>query len=180
MSELITLITLGIALSMDTFSLSLTLGMCHNSLKKDLIIAFCVGLFHFLMPFIGLKIGIEIFDHLNINFNLIIGSVLFILAFSMIKDCLKKETTKCEINLTYPSIIIFSLSVSFDSLVTGMGLLAITNNIILAALIFAIFSFIFTIIGLKIGKVAKKTLGNYSNIIGISLLLFLSITYLCK
>ena len=180
MSELITLITLGIALSMDTFSLSLSLGMCHNSFKKDLILAFSVGLFHFIMPFIGLEIGIEIFVHLKIDFNLIIGLVLLILSLSMIKESLKKESFQREINLTYLSIIIFSLSVSFDSLVTGMGLLAITNNIILAAFIFSLFSFIFTLTGLTVGKFAKKTLGNYSNIIGIVILLFLSITYLCK
>lgn len=180
MTELFTLITIGIALSMDTFSLSLGIGMFQKSIKYDLILSATVGFFHFFMPLIGLKIGIEIFYHLKINFNLIIGIVLILIALSMTKDFIKVKKEINQIKFTLLGVILFSLSVSFDSLTTGMGLLAITENIFLASTIFSLISFIFTFLGLIIAKYAQKKLGTYSTLFGIVLLFAVGITYLCK
>ena len=60
MQELVSVIIIGISLSMDTFSLSLSLGpIIHNS-KYTTIVPIFVGLLHFLMPILGNYLGIRI------------------------------------------------------------------------------------------------------------------------
>lgn len=180
MSEIITLISIGIALSMDVFSLALSIGMCRGPLNCEIIFSFLVALFHFVLPLIGLEIGIEIFWHLKVNFNIIIGVALIIIALSMLSEFKKKDDDLCETQFNFIGIIFIALSVSFDSFITGIGILAITSNILLAVFIFAILSFIFSFLGLTIGKYAQKKLGIYSTIVGIVLLLIIAITFLCK
>ena len=57
MQELFSILIIGIALSMDTFSLSLGVGMFDISNKKALRLALIVGLMHFIMPFLGMILG---------------------------------------------------------------------------------------------------------------------------
>ena len=57
MYSIIMLFTIGIALSMDTFSLSLSIGTLNIKSKKIILIAIIVGIMHFIMPLIGMLIG---------------------------------------------------------------------------------------------------------------------------
>ena len=59
-----------------------------------------------------------------------------------------------------------------------MGIKAITSNIYLAMSIFSLCSFLFTFMGVIIGRCANKILGIYANIIGIIILFILGIIHL--
>ena len=48
--KLVSLIILGITLSMDTFSLSTIYGTLGIEKKKQYLLSIIVGLFHFIMP----------------------------------------------------------------------------------------------------------------------------------
>ena len=50
MKEIITLFIIAIALSMDTFSLSLGIGTSNITKKRMLIFSIIVGIMHFIMP----------------------------------------------------------------------------------------------------------------------------------
>ena len=54
----------GIGLSMDAFSLSLSLGTTNPEKNIILKTALIVGLFHFIMPILGYFIGYS-FKHIN-------------------------------------------------------------------------------------------------------------------
>ena len=56
--KLISIILIGIALSMDTFSLSLSVGMFDIDRKKCLKLAIIVGIMHFIMPILGTIIAL--------------------------------------------------------------------------------------------------------------------------
>jgi putative Mn2+ efflux pump MntP len=96
----------------------------------------------------------------------------------MFIDILKKKEKIT--NLSLLNMFIFSFGVSIDSFSTGLGLQAITNNIFIAILIFSLCSFCFTILGLLIGKYARKILGTYAALFGAILLLVVGIIYLCQ
>ena len=51
MQELLSILIIGIALSMDTFSLSLSVGTLKITNKKAVFLASIVGCMHFFMPF---------------------------------------------------------------------------------------------------------------------------------
>ena len=79
-----------------------------------------------------------------------------------------------------PGYLLFGLSVSIDSLTTGIGLPAITNNYTITALIFSVTSFIFTFLGLNLGNILNQKYGKISTLVGGTVLLILGIIYIFK
>ena len=178
MEEFTALVLIAIGLSMDAFSLSLSFGTLDFKNKNALKISVIVGLFHFIMPLIGLFIGSKITNLLNINTNFVIGVILIFISLEMIIEL--KRKTKKQLGTKMIEILLFSLSVSLDSFSVGIGLNGITNNYILASTTFAIISFGFTYLGLILGKYSLKLLGNLARVLGIILLMIIGIVNLCK
>lgn len=178
MEEIITLLIIAIALSMDAFSLALGYGTIGLKNRDNFKISIFVGIFHFFMPLIGLYIGLFITTKLYINPHFIMGVALLFIALEMFIEMLKKE--KKILNLKTIYLLLFALSVSLDSFSTGIGLEAITNKFYLASTIFSVVSFSFTYLGLVLGKYISSIFGNYAKIIGIILLTIIGIVNLCQ
>lgn len=178
MLELITLLSIAVALSMDTFSLSLGLGTCSLSKKKSLGLSITVGIMHFLMPLLGVIIGSGLVNFLKLNHNLLLGIILLFIAGEMLYEIFFKEET--QINLNKIGIFLFAFGVSIDAFSAGLGLNAITSNILLAMILFSITSFGFTLFGLTIGKYANKVLGVYASVFGALLLIVIGIGHILK
>lgn len=176
MKEIISLIIIGIALSMDTFSLSLGVGTFNIDNKKAIKLAFIVGLMHFVMPFLGMLLGSQLIRIFELQCDIVLGIILIIIAIQMIIDVLKHEEEKFKLNTL--GMFLFALGVSLDSFSLGLGIKAITDNIYLAMSIFAICSSLFTYLGIIIGKFANKFLGIYANIIGAIILAILGLCHL--
>lgn len=176
MLELITIFSIGIALSMDAFSLSLGLGTLNISNKKALLLSLIVSLMHFIMPFLGMILGEKIINIFSLDSNFLLGLILVAVSIEMLFDILKKEER--EIKLSFIGMLLFAIGVSLDSFSTGIGLLAITNNTYLAMGIFSICSFSFTYLGLIIGKYTNKILGVYSSLVGSLVLMVIGIIYI--
>lgn len=96
----------------------------------------------------------------------------------MIISSFKEEDKKFL--LTIPGYLLFGLSVSIDSLTTGIGLSLITQKYIFSSLIFAITSLSFTFFGLNIGDRLNKKYGRISTILGGIVLFVLGILYIFK
>lgn len=163
---------------MDAFSLALIYGTQGINKKDKIILSLIVGIYHFVMPLIGLSIGIYITNKLIINASILVGIILCLIAIEMIISSFKDEEERFL--LTLPGYLIFGLSVSVDSLTTGIGLPAITENYFLTATIFSITSLIFTYLGLNLGNILNKKYGKVSTIIGGSILFSLGIIYIFK
>lgn len=176
MRELFSIILIGIALSMDTFSLSLSVGTFSITNKKALTLSCIVGIMHFLMPFFGMMLGNKLVQFFELKCDIVLGIVLIFIAIQMIIDLIKQEEEK--FNLSLFGMFLFALGVSIDSFSVGLGLSAITDNTILAMGIFSICSALFTYSGINIGKFASKILGTYANILGIIILFILGIVHL--
>lgn len=175
--EIISLIILGLSLSIDAFSLSLTYGLLNIPKKTILTMSFSVGVFHFVMPILGIKLGNIITDTLNINSKTILIIILVLILIEMIKSI--KEETK-EHNLSLINVILFSLLVSFDSFTLGIGLNYITNRFLLAPLIFSIISSMFTFLGFTLGKYISTRVSYRIKLIGIVLFITILMYFLCK
>ena len=176
MAEYLNLIAIGIALSLDAFSLSLSIGTLNLGKQKSLIISILVGIFHFFMPILGLLLGTKIMQIFHISGNLLVSVILFYIAFEMIRGIIDKE--EISWNMSLLGMISFAFGVSIDSFSIGLGLIIITEHILTAVFIFSFCSLLFTYLGLLVGKYAKKKLGTTANIIGIILLIILGIIHL--
>ncbi len=178
MQELLSLLIIAIALSMDTFSLSLGLGTSFINKNKFFLFPLIVGLMHFLMPILGFLIGQKLVLIFTLKSNFLLGIILIYLAILMFIDIIKPNKIVKELNIL--SMFVLAISVSLDSFSTGIGIIAITNNLILATIIFSLTSFFFTYLGLLIGKYANKLLGIYASLLGSILLLIIGLFHLCK
>ncbi len=179
MKELFNILLIAVALSMDTFSLSLGLGTYSLEKKKILIISATVGIMHFVMPFLGDIIGEKLVKFFSLNHNFFLGCILLFIAGNLALEMRKKEE-KINLDLSFLGIFLFAFGVSIDAFSTGLGLSAITNSKIIAMTIFSIVSFLFTWVGLVIGKKAVEKLGKKANIFGLILLIYLGIHHICK
>ena len=87
------------------------------------------------------------------------------------------NNNKTSITGIYQALL-FAFSVSIDSFSMGIGLGLHEENIILCGLLFSIFSFLFTKLGLDFGRKLTIKFGKIANIVGSIILLILGIKYL--
>lgn len=176
MDQIFSIVIIAIALSMDTFSLSLSIGMFNVDNKKALSLSFIVGIMHFLMPFLGMILGEALVQIFEVKCDILLGFILIFIAIQIVIDIFKNDTE--SFNLSIIGMFLFAFGVSLDSFSVGIGLKAITSNIYLAMSVFAGVSFLFTYGGTIIGKYANKFLGIYANVIGAIILFILGFIHL--
>ncbi len=161
---------------MDTFSLSIIYGTLNIDKKRIILLSIIVGLFHFFMPLIGTVIGSVIMSHLPVGADILEGIIFLVLGIQMLISLNKDEEIKA-INGMF-SMLLFGFTVSIDSLTVGVGLEAITKNYFLASFTFMIISFLFTMIGLIIGKKLSERFGRRAIILGSIILLILAMIHI--
>ena len=69
---------------MDAFALSISYAINKISLKKAILTAVFVGIFHFFMPLLGNMIGFSLFNYTLFKPKLILFVVFLILSIDMI------------------------------------------------------------------------------------------------
>lgn len=169
-------IVIAISLSMDAFSLSLAYGTLSLNKNDINILSSIVGVYHFIMPLIGLFLGNRILKIIPINSNLIVFIVLFFIGIQMIVETFKEDDNIVKMKLM--EMIIFGFAVSIDAFSVGVGLEGLCSHYLLTAIIFSITSFIFTYLGLKLGNKISKLIGKLSTIFGGVTLIVIAILYI--
>ena len=176
--QIILLIIIAVTLSMDAFSLSLAYGTMGLSKKQIKTLSLIVGIYHFIMPQIGNFFGLLILKIIKIDPSIIVFIIFTVIGIQMIIESFKKENEIISMKLS--QMILFGFAVSIDSFSVGIGLNAITDKYIIASVIFSITSFIFTYIGLKLGKYINEKIGKISTILGGFIIILFGILYLFK
>lgn len=176
--EIVIIILIGISLSMDAFSLSLAYGSKNLENKKIKILSIIVGAFHFFMPLLGKLIGSIIMNLSLIHYSFIVPIIFIVIGVNMLLESFKKEE-KIK-GLDTLELLLFGFAVSVDSFSVGIGLKNITEKYLLSSFVFSFSSFIFTYIGLKLGKKINNRIGNIAPILGGIILIIIGILYLFK
>lgn len=173
--SLIIVFIVAVSLSMDAFSLSLAYGTLNMSKRQIEILSVIVGIYHFIMPLIGMYIGESIISYLPIMPNTLVFIVLFLIGVQMLIESFKEDKNIKELNIL--EMLLFGLAVSIDSFTLGLGLRVIYKIPIISALIFMITSLVFTYLGLKTGKKINEKIGKISTILGGITLIIIGIIY---
>ena len=130
------------------------------------------------MPIFGSFFGNKVITFLNINVNFLLGIILLFIGVEMIVDLIKDDDKFFDLN--FFNMLLVSISVSLDSFSTGLGISAITDNVLLSGLIFCVCASSFTFLGLLIGRYSSERLGTIANLIGIFLLITLGLIHIFK
>ena len=174
--QLILVVLMAVSLSMDAFSLSIAYGTIGLPKKNNILLSIIVGIYHFFMPLIGLMVGSIILSYIKINPDIIVFIVLLLIGLEMIIESFKRKEEVKKLN--FIEMLIFGFAVSVDSFSVGIGLNAIKLSPIICFFIFSITSFIFTYLGLSIGKTINNIVGKLSTVLGGIMLIILGLIYL--
>lgn len=169
MGELLSIFIMSLAIGMDVFSVSLGLGMQKIRLKRIALIGIVIGLFHMIMPSLGIIAGTLISTKAGGWTTLAGGLLLFGIGAHMLFSAFNHEVNKV-IQTTGIGLIIFALSVSMDSFSVGLGLGLSGAKTVLIILSFGAASMFLTWAGMLIGRKVHGFLGVYSEIVGGSIL----------
>ena len=166
---------MAVSLSMDAFSLALVYGTLGMSRKYKVLLALIVGVYHFIMPLLGLFIGEVILSLFHFDYDILVALILSFIGIQMIINSFKKEDVVSALKVS--DLFLFGLAVSIDSFSLGITLPNFEVNYVISPCIFAFVSGIFTFIGLSIGNKIEKLLGRIATIIGGALLTILGIIF---
>lgn len=166
---------IAISLSMDAFSLSLAYGTLNLPEQEIRLLSAIVGGYHFFMPLFGMMMGSLLFSIIPLNPSFVVCIVLCFIGIQMIIESKKEESAK---KMRKAEMFLFGLAVSIDSFSVGIGLKSMTDHIIVSAILFSLSSFLFTRLGLVLGKKAHQKLGSISTLLGGIVLIVLGLIYL--
>lgn len=158
------IVLVAVSLSMDAFSLALAYGTLNLDKKNILYLSVIVGIYHFIMPILGMFIGSKLLPFLPIKPSFIVFIILTFIGVQMVIETKKSEKELRKMD--FFQLLMFGLAVSIDSFSVGIGLNTISDNVLLCAFIFSIVSLMFTFLGLVLGKKINLILGKVSTLIG--------------
>ena len=195
---IIKVILLGIALSMDAFSVSVVDGLIYSDLnkKKTIIIASTFAILQAVMPligywlielvihFVGENKGAEVGNIISLVMTWTAFGLLLIIGGKMIIESaisIRKEIVKKIKLFSYKEVFVMGIATSIDALATGFALHAnISTNITvwLHVSIILIITLVICLVGLILAKQIHKLLkGRHeiANMIGGVILVCLAI-----
>ncbi len=158
---LLTTIFVAISLSMDAFSLALAYGTFDLPISYNKKISCSVGIFHFVMPLLGMSVKLFLNEFSGISFDFLPSIIYLYLGVTFLLEL--REEQKIIPLTSFKDIFLFSLAVSLDSFSVGI---ALTEFSFLSPLLFSFFSFSFTYIGFKMGKKLYQYLGKIAILLG--------------
>lgn len=162
---------IALAVAMDAFSLSVSVGMSSLSKIKLGGFALLVGLFHILMTYLGLKSGQLVSGFIGESAVYVGGGILLILGLKMIREEAEERDQGSFADLKGLSFILLPLTVSIDALTVGFSLGAVGMPSLLVALFFGFISSLLAIAGLLLGDLVGRFLKHSGLLGGIILLL---------
>ncbi|MFC7371544.1 manganese efflux pump MntP family protein [Fictibacillus iocasae] len=160
-----TLWLMSFALGMDAFSIGLGMGMLKLRKKQILKIGVTIGLFHMIMPLLGMTLGKQISVHFGGIATMIGGILLLLMGLQMIRASFSKEDQPFLTPVGF-GLLLFALSVSLDSFSVGLSLGIYGAKTAAVIMMFGFMSMILTWSGLFMGSKVQKWLGSYSEALG--------------
>ncbi len=167
---------MAVSLSMDAFSLALVYGTLGMSKKYKIFLSIIVGMYHFVMPLLGMFLGEIILSLFNFNYDILVFLILTFIGVEMVVNSFKSEDEVSSLKVS--DLFLFGLAVSIDSFTLGITLPSLNVSKVISPFIFALVSCLFTFIGLSIGNKIQKLLGKVATIIGGVILILIGVFFL--
>jgi putative Mn2+ efflux pump MntP len=164
-------VLLALVMGIDAFTLALGVGCRGVSIKWMLLLSLLVGLFHAIMPLLGIVVGHWVGHALGHASLYVGGSVFILLGANMLYQVWASETHRVRNPFTSLGAILFAFGVSIDSFSAGLSLGLFAVQLVTAVLIFGIVGSIATLSGFLLGRRLAGWFGTYAELLGGALLI---------
>lgn len=178
--DYLSIFLVAVALAMDAFSVSITKGFTQRHLTKLQIIWYGVffGGFQGLMPLIGYVCGSTITSFISFVAPIIGFILLLLIGLNMIRESLSGDEEEITDNFSFKEVTLLAIATSIDAFAVGLTFAFLNTNPIIPSVIIGIVAFIFSIIGIFIGKKLGNIFGDKFQIIGGIILILIGIKIL--
>jgi len=176
----ITIILIALSLAMDSFSVSIAMGMANKTFKiyKALTVGLFFGFFQALMPIFGWLAGQSIAEYVYSFDHWIAFALLTLIGVKMIYESITDKPNSFLEAYTIKLILILSIATSIDALAVGFSFSFLDISIFIPSIIIGIVAFLMSFFGVYIGKRFGKILKNRIEILGGLILIIIGLKIL--
>lgn len=171
-------IVLAVALSMDAFAVSIGLGSKGKARGLGLKAGLFFGSFQALMPFIGYLGGKGVLGWIEAYAHWIAFGLLALIGAKMIYEGLQEGIENDIKEITNKMMLLLAIATSIDAMAAGFSLTLLNINAYLACMIIGVTTFIFSWIGVLIGKSSGTWLESKAEIFGGVVLILIGVKLL--
>ena len=178
------LLLIAVGLSMDAFSVSICKGLTTKkfSWRMAIICGLWFGGFQVLMPIIGYFLGAQFQEMIEAYDHWIAFGLLFLIGANMIREAIwgKKEEGKENGALDFKTMLLLAIATSIDALAVGVSFACIQVQLWSSVMVIGITTFLFSVIGVKIGNVFGTKYEKSAGIIGGIILILIGLKILLE
>ena len=181
--DLITTILIAVALAMDAFSISITKGFTIKNITKMETLWFGIffGGFQAFMPVLGWISGVQL-EHFVSSIAPWIAFILLVaIGLKMIYESIAKsdeEDSDTKNKFSFKELTLLAIATSIDAFAVGVTFAILKTPILIPVIIIGIITFVFSEIGVIIGRKMGELVGDKFEIVGGLVLVFLGIKIL--
>ncbi len=174
--DLVNTLMIAVALAMDCFTVSIGGGSVLKNIKRSdaLTVGAYFGGFQFLMTMVGWQGGALFHQSISAYDHWVAFAILLIIGLKMILESFNSEENK-TFSLRTRIMLILAVATSIDALGVGISYAFLNQAIIYTALIIGFVSFIFSIIGIFLGKRLKELFNGKAELFGGIILILIGI-----
>ena len=180
--DLLTIILISIALAMDAFSVSITKGFTVKNITtmETLWFGIFFGGFQALMPVLGWIAGIQLEHFISSIAPWVAFIILSAIGFKMIYESLTsdEEEKLKKAKFSFKELTLLAVATSIDAFAVGVTFAILNTPILVPIILIGLTAFIFSEIGIVIGKKLGQFFGDKFEIIGGIVLVFLGLKIL--
>ena len=178
--NIISTFLIAIALAMDAFSVSMTKGFTQKHLTNSQILYYGLffGGFQFFMPILGYFCG-NVIAGIVESLAPIIGFILLLaIGLNMIRESLSGDDEEITDHFSFKEVTLLAIATSIDAFAVGITIALLKEPILISSLVIGIVAFLFSIIGVFIGKKLGNYVGDKFQILGGIILILIGIKIL--
>jgi putative Mn2+ efflux pump MntP len=177
------ILLIGIGLSMDAFSVSICKGLTTKqfSWKMALTCGLWFGFFQALMPLIGYFLGEQFEEYITAVDHWIAFGLLFLIGANMIREAVwGKDDQQNNSAMDFKTMLLLAVATSIDALAVGISFACIQVKIWSSILIIGLTTFLFSVLGVKIGNVFGSKFEKSAGIVGGIILILIGLKILLE
>ncbi|MBE6500597.1 MAG: manganese efflux pump [Methanobrevibacter thaueri] len=178
--NLISTLLVAVALAMDAFSVSMTKGFTQKHITKLQILFYGLffGGFQAIMPIIGYYCGNIIAGIVNALAPIIGFILLLLIGLNMIRESLSGDDEEVTDSFSFKEVTLLAIATSIDAFAVGITIALLKDPILISSVIIGVVAFMFSIVGIFIGRKLGDYVGNKFQILGGVILILIGVKIL--
>ena len=176
--DFLSVLLIGIGLSMDAFAVSLCKGLALKSPSVKSIVV--VGAFQMIMPIIGYYLGSSFYSLISDYDHWIAFILLAVIGLNMIRESFSDEEEGIDASLGIGTMLMLAIATSIDALAVGISLAMTGDSIFASASIIGLTTFVLSAIAVKLGSKFGDRFGSKAELLGGIILILIGLKILLE